>query len=158
MPPSPASLQKVLIDRQRSRTTRLQAARHCFAFLRAASPGFLHAAQAILRLESRIFDLRCAARPGAVLLLERCRAPVCPLARGVDVVVLWGACAVGAGCALSGACPIVTGFVFSDPCSAGTAPFFGACAIRAGFTFAGACAFGAAFGDFLRAFFIVKFL
>jgi hypothetical protein len=51
----------------------------------------------------------------------------------------------------------VAGFVFLDPCSAGTAAFFGACAIRAGFTFAGACAFEAAFGDFLRAFFIVKF-
>jgi hypothetical protein len=157
MPPSSASSQEVLIDRQRSRTTRLRAARHCFPFLRAASPGFLHAAQAILRLESRIFDLRCAARTGAAPLLERCRAPACPLACGVDVVVLWGACAVGAGCALTGACPIVTGFVFSDPCSAGTVAFFGVWAIRAGFTFAGACAFGADFGDFLRAFFIVKF-
>ncbi len=157
MPPSSA-MQIVLIDRQRSRTTRLRTACYCFSFLRAVSPGFLHAAQAILRLESRIFDLRCAARSGAAPLLERCRAPVCPLARGVDVVVLWEACAVGAGCALSGACPIVTGFVFSDPCSAGTAAFFGACAIRAGLIFAGACAFGAAFGDFLRAFLIVTFL
>lgn len=41
MPPSPTSSQNVLIDRQRSRTTRLRAARHCFRFLRAASPGFL---------------------------------------------------------------------------------------------------------------------
>jgi hypothetical protein len=52
----------------------------------------------------------------------------------------------------------VTSFVFSDPCPAGTAAFFGVCAIRARITFAGACAFGAAFGDFLSAFFIVKFL
>jgi hypothetical protein len=52
----------------------------------------------------------------------------------------------------------VTGFVFSDLCSAGTAAFFGVCAIRAEFTFADACAFGVDFGDFLRAFLIVKFL
>jgi hypothetical protein len=86
-----------------------------------------------------------AAAPGAAPLLgdcEGCAALPCPVVSGLAPTGFSGACAAGAGfalsgAALSGACALGAGFALSG------AALSGACALGAGFALSGAALSGA---------------